>query len=769
MAITLRSRPEDILLELGGGANPVLKPRCQGGKDVCIDSRLCYDAEGKQTVDIQADLNEILPLQSDEFDGVFSQYLLEHLSWRKVRQFVQEMSRVLKPGGRCVAVTANTEAQMEFIKSHQGGWDGKDAFDSFSCVLFGDNDYPENSHKNFLSPMIAQQLFAAAGFTNIVISAYGAAQTDMLIQAVKPVVLVPKTMEVKRTGRYVRRVGDIVIDADTPEELEDKTRSAQIEQQIMTGNPDVPKPQGIINVPSRLGNTTDPVAVMAESQQWSVLASETFSPMTPADSLAQLSEQDKIRQKAHEDEIREKHGQDIEIVWDKINPHTFAARYRKQQQIKAGDIVQLVHKIEAAQSKPPSETAQLMATPEGRQLVFGKDYFNGGKRFGGYMREGMWDYPCHELTARHVLARKPSSVLELGAARGYILKRIQNTGILAWGMEISKHCIMTRVHDRVFQHDTCQTPWRIGNANASTIIKDGEIDLCVSIAVMEHIPEQFLPAVIGEMQRTCKRGLHGIDFGGRDDGADRSHVSLHEKSWWDAMFAKYAPGWPVEILDKEELERGDFPPEVLRGDGRIKLNIGSFTVMHHYGWQNIDVNDLIGFAQAYKYNFTRCDVRQGLPYGTGVVDCIVSNHCLEHLTYEEGLAFLRECRRVIRPDGAIRIVVPDAGLLMGLYADGAADMGGPLGLLSEFDEISDGAAARTTPLGKLWELLQGQDHRCWYDGETLSSMFQEAAFKPLIACPFHTEGNERSRQIVAEAVDMFPVISLVADGLPIIG
>jgi SAM-dependent methyltransferase len=41
------------------------------------------------------------------------------------------------------------------------------------------------------------------------------------------------------------------------------------------------------------------------------------------------------------------------------------------------------------------------------------------------------------------------------------------------------------------------------------------------------------------------------------------------------------------------------------------------------------------------------------------------SHFLEHLTYSEGLAFLKEVRRVLRHDGIVRIAVPDAALLIG--------------------------------------------------------------------------------------------------------
>src|SRR5205814_992975 len=48
-------------------------------------------------------------------------------------------------------------------------------------------------------------------------------------------------------------------------------------------------------------------------------------------------------------------------------------------------------------------------------------------------------------------------------------------------------------------------------------------------------------------------------------------------------------------------------------------------------------------------------------------DFVFSEHMLEHLSYEEGLACLRECRRVLRPGGRIRIATPSLERLARLY------------------------------------------------------------------------------------------------------
>jgi len=61
-------KPGDKWLELGGGDNP--NPACQ----VNCDCR-----QGPK-VHFTADFNDKLPISSDEWDGVFSHFVLEHIS-----------------------------------------------------------------------------------------------------------------------------------------------------------------------------------------------------------------------------------------------------------------------------------------------------------------------------------------------------------------------------------------------------------------------------------------------------------------------------------------------------------------------------------------------------------------------------------------------------------------------------------------------------------------------------------------------------------------
>jgi predicted SAM-dependent methyltransferase len=61
------------------------------------------------------------------------------------------------------------------------------------------------------------------------------------------------------------------------------------------------------------------------------------------------------------------------------------------------------------------------------------------------------------------------------------------------------------------------------------------------------------------------------------------------------------------------------------------------------------------------------DITRGIPLAGSSVRGIFSEHCLEHVSYAECLDVLREFRRLLKPGGVARIVVPDGELYCKLY------------------------------------------------------------------------------------------------------
>lgn len=165
MGNNLPFKPWDRVIELGGGDKPRFRPN--------------VDVRWVPFVDIIADFNHELPIQSEFYDGVYCQYCLEHLSWRRVGVFLHSVHRILKPGGIAVFITANLlEQARRLVEAKE--WD-----DKLVSMVFGDQDYEANTHRAGFSPEYAQGLFKEAGFYRVEISPLPECATDMVIIAWK--------------------------------------------------------------------------------------------------------------------------------------------------------------------------------------------------------------------------------------------------------------------------------------------------------------------------------------------------------------------------------------------------------------------------------------------------------------------------------------------------------------------------------------------------------------------------------------------------------
>ncbi len=81
------------------------------------------------------------------------------------------------------------------------------------------------------------------------------------------------------------------------------------------------------------------------------------------------------------------------------------------------------------------------------------------------------------------------------------------------------------------------------------------------------------------------------------------------------------------------------------------LNIGCGHRFHK-DWENIDVNP--ASPQVKKVN-----IINGLPYADNSFDVVYHSNVLEHLPLKYGKKLAAECYRVLKPEGILRINVPD--------------------------------------------------------------------------------------------------------------
>jgi SAM-dependent methyltransferase len=146
----------------------------------------------------------------------------------------------------------------------------------------------------------------------------------------------------------------------------------------------------------------------------------------------------------------------------------------------------------------------------------------------------------------------------------------------------------------------------------------------------------------------------------------------------------------------------------------LRLHLGSGPNRRE-GWVNID---LVGLPIDLAW-----DLRKGIPFPEGSADAVFHEHLLEHLPLGAVLPLLRECRRVLRTGGVLRIGVPDAERYIRDYVQ-------PNGFIDSF------RPGRPTPLLALAETAYCYGHLSLWDGSTLCLALAEAGFEQVTVRAF---------------------------------
>lgn len=152
-----------------------------------------------------------------------------------------------------------------------------------------------------------------------------------------------------------------------------------------------------------------------------------------------------------------------------------------------------------------------------------------------------------------------------------------------------------------------------------------------------------------------------------------------------------------------------------------KLNIGSGTNVLA-GWLCTDVMPQVPSVFAM-------NARAPFPFTANAFDYVVSEHMIEHLSFRDGFAMLRECHRVLKPGGRIRIATPDLHRFVGLFAPDLTDL--QARYLNWIMETFVPEVAGASPAMVLNNLFHNWGHRFIYDQAILAKLLRAAGFEGL--------------------------------------
>lgn len=179
------------------------------------------------------------------------------------------------------------------------------------------------------------------------------------------------------------------------------------------------------------------------------------------------------------------------------------------------------------------------------------------------------------------------------------------------------------------------------------------------------------------------------------------------------------------------------PSEWVNVDG----SMNAWLAQHRFIKKLMTTFRLLPRAQAsidWPTNVTIADLRKRLPFPDNSCDAVYSSHTIEHLHRAEALSLLKEARRVLKPGGLCRTLVPDLEVLIaeyrgdgkvkeGVYAPPVVD--DPARQLCQRLMMRPEEPSRHNRLYRAYQAMTAlHEHKWMYDARSLVRLMTEAGF-----------------------------------------
>lgn len=192
----------------------------------------------------------------------------------------------------------------------------------------------------------------------------------------------------------------------------------------------------------------------------------------------------------------------------------------------------------------------------------------------------------------------------------------------------------------------------------------------------------------------------------------------------------------------------------------LRIGCGSYTDL---GWLATDLLPV-------RRNVVYMDATKRFPLPDASFDAVQCEHVIEHVTFEAGLVMLRECHRVLRKGGILRIATPNIDLVRRLLDSDDEDpalvryvewSNRTYGTRSAGDELAN-------PVLTANRLVRSWGHTFIYDEPTLRRALSRAGFSEIVTVSpgesSHTElrGIDRHAQEIGRGPNELETLALEA-------
>jgi predicted SAM-dependent methyltransferase len=174
--------------------------------------------------------------------------------------------------------------------------------------------------------------------------------------------------------------------------------------------------------------------------------------------------------------------------------------------------------------------------------------------------------------------------------------------------------------------------------------------------------------------------------------------------------------------------------------GPKMLEIGASATRKH-GWLASDC-DVTG-DDAFRH-----DATQPFPVPAASFDYIYTEHMVEHIPYAGAQSMFRECLRMLKPGGVLRVVTPSIGFLTRILSADRSKFEDSYRTWSVKTFVPE--APQVTNAFFLNNFVRAWGHTFLYDLETLTLALQIAGFQKIATCSFNQSEHAALRNLANE-------------------
>jgi predicted SAM-dependent methyltransferase len=139
------------------------------------------------------------------------------------------------------------------------------------------------------------------------------------------------------------------------------------------------------------------------------------------------------------------------------------------------------------------------------------------------------------------------------------------------------------------------------------------------------------------------------------------------------------------------------------------------------------------------------DATKRFPFDSATFDYILCEHMIEHVAWREGLDVLRECHRVLKPGGTVRVATPDLEVLVSLHGRSQNET------QARFIEwVTDRYLPQVGAYKAAFVInnsFHNWGHQLLYDGDLMEFAMRQSGFTNIKRCVFGESDDENLRGI----------------------